>query len=82
VSAHRRGLRERSDNGGGEHEETCKAVFGRRGIGTIVGAALGAIIVTLIGVIAAGLSGFYRFISGIIIILALLGHRLQSARVR
>lgn len=55
------------------------------GIGTVVGAVLGAIIVTLmdVGVIAAGLSGFYtQFISGIIIILALLGHRLQSARVR
>jgi len=55
------------------------------GVGTIVGAVLGAIIVTLmdVGVIAAGLSGFYtQFISGIIIILALLGHRLQSARVR
>jgi len=55
------------------------------GIGTIVGAVLGAIIVTLmdVGVIAAGLSGFYtQLVSGIIIVLALLGHRWQSSRVR
>ena len=55
------------------------------GIGTIVGAVLGAIIVTLmdIGVVASGLSGFYtQLISGVIIILALLGHRLQAQRVR
>ena len=55
------------------------------GVGTIVGAVLGAVIVTLmdVGVIAAGLSGFYtQLVSGVIIILALIGHRLQSARVR
>jgi simple sugar transport system permease protein len=55
------------------------------GVGTIFGAVLGAIIVTLmdVGVVAAGLSGFYtQLISGVIIVIALLGHRMQAARVR
>lgn len=55
------------------------------GIGTIAGGVIGTIIVTMmdVGVVAVGLSGFYtQLVSGIIIILALLGHRLQIARVR
>ncbi len=55
------------------------------GIGTILGGAIGAIIVTVIeaGVVAAGLTGFYvQFFNGLIIILALIGHRFHSKRVR
>jgi ribose/xylose/arabinose/galactoside ABC-type transport system permease subunit len=55
------------------------------GIGTIVGGAIGATIVSFIqsGVVAAGLSGFYvQFFNGLIIILALLGHRWNQKRFR
>jgi simple sugar transport system permease protein len=55
------------------------------GIGTVVGGALGALIVSFIqtGVVAAGLSGFYtQFFNGLIIILALLGHRFNQSRYR
>lgn len=55
------------------------------GIGTVVGAAIGATIVSFMetGVIASGLSGFYvQFLSGLIIILALLGHRFHGKRIR
>jgi ribose/xylose/arabinose/galactoside ABC-type transport system permease subunit len=55
------------------------------GIGTVVGGALGATIVSFIqtGVVAAGLSGFYtQFFNGLIIILALLGHRFNQSRYR
>ena len=55
------------------------------GIGTVAGGALGALIVAFIqtGVVAAGLSGFYtQFFNGLIIILALLGHRYNQSRLR
>jgi simple sugar transport system permease protein len=55
------------------------------GVGTIVGGALGALIVSFIetGVLAAGLAGFYtQFFNGLIIVLALIGHRLHGKRVR
>lgn len=55
------------------------------GIGTIVGGAIGALIVSFIqsGIIAAGLTGFYvQFFNGLIIILALLGHRWNQTRYR
>ena len=48
------------------------------GVGTIAGGAIGALTVSFIqsGIVAAGLSGFYvQFFNGLIIILALLGHR-------
>lgn len=55
------------------------------GIGTIFGSAIGALIVSFIqsGIIAAGLTGFYvQFFNGLIIILALLGHRWNQTRYR
>lgn len=55
------------------------------GVGTIAGGAIGALIVSFIqsGVVAAGLSGFYvQFFNGLIIILALLGHRWNQKRYR
>ena len=55
------------------------------GIGTIFGGAIGALIVSFIqsGIIAAGLTGFYvQFFNGLIIILALLGHRWNQTRYR
>jgi simple sugar transport system permease protein len=55
------------------------------GIGTVAGGAIGALIVAFIqsGIIAAGLTGFYvQFFNGLIIILALLGHRWNQARYR
>jgi ribose/xylose/arabinose/galactoside ABC-type transport system permease subunit len=55
------------------------------GIGTITGGAIGALIVSFIqsGIVAAGLSGFYvQFFNGLIIILALLGHRWNQKRYR
>ena len=55
------------------------------GVGTIVGGAGGALIVSFIqsGVVAAGLSGFYvQFFNGLIIILSLLGHRWNQKRFR
>ena len=55
------------------------------GVGTIAGGAIGALIVSFIqsGVVAAGLSGFYvQFFNGLIIILALLGHRWNQKRFR
>jgi simple sugar transport system permease protein len=55
------------------------------GIGTVVGGAIGAVIVSFMetGVVAAGMDGFYvQFFSGLIIILALLGHRFHGGRVR
>jgi ribose/xylose/arabinose/galactoside ABC-type transport system permease subunit len=55
------------------------------GIGTITGGAIGALIVSFIqsGIVAAGLSGFYvQFFNGLIIILALLGHRWNQKRFR
>ena len=55
------------------------------GIGTVVGGAIGALIVSFIktGVVAAGLTGFYvQFFNGLIIILSLIGHRWNQARYR
>jgi simple sugar transport system permease protein len=55
------------------------------GIGTIFGGAIGALIVSFIqsGIIAAGLTGFYvQFFNGLIIILALIGHRWNQVRYR
>lgn len=55
------------------------------GIGTVLGGAVGASIVSFIqaGVVAAGLSGFYvPFLEGLILILALLGHRFNQIRYR
>jgi simple sugar transport system permease protein len=55
------------------------------GIGTIFGGAIGALITSFIqsGIIAAGLTGFYvQFFNGLIIILALLGHRWNQTRYR
>jgi simple sugar transport system permease protein len=55
------------------------------GVGTVVGGAIGALIVSFIqtGVVGAGLSGFYvQFFYGLIIILSLIGHRWNRARYR
>ena len=55
------------------------------GVGTIAGGAIGALIVSFIqsGIVAAGLSGFYvQFFNGLIIILALIGHRWNQKRYR
>jgi ribose/xylose/arabinose/galactoside ABC-type transport system permease subunit len=55
------------------------------GIGTITGGALGALTVAFIqtGIVASGLSGFYvQFFNGLIIVLALLGHRWNQKRYR
>jgi ribose/xylose/arabinose/galactoside ABC-type transport system permease subunit len=55
------------------------------GVGTIAGGSIGTIIISLIqsGILAAGLSGFYvQFFYGLIIILALLGHRWNQKRYR
>ncbi len=55
------------------------------GIGTVLGGVFGVSIVSFIetGVIAAGLTGFFtQFFYGLIIILSLIGHRLNGGRVR
>jgi simple sugar transport system permease protein len=55
------------------------------GIGTIFGGGIGALIVSFIqsGIIAAGLTGFWvQFFNGLIIILALIGHRWNQVRYR
>jgi len=55
------------------------------GVGTIVGAALGAITVGFLetGLIGAGLTAFYtQFAYGMVIILSLLGHRFNQSRYR
>jgi simple sugar transport system permease protein len=55
------------------------------GVGTIFGAFLGALIISFLeaGIIAAGLTGFYtKFVYGLIIILAIIGHRFGSERRR
>ena len=55
------------------------------GVGTVGGAAIGALIVSLIqtGIVGVGLSGFYvQFFYGLIIILSLLGHRWNQIRYR
>ena len=58
------------------------AVFG---LGTIVGAVFGVGVIAYmeIGVVAVGMSGTWRqFFNGLIILLALIGHRLHGDRVR
>ena len=53
------------------------------GVGTIMGAALGAFILTFLetGIIAVGFSGFYTsFFFGLILILALISHRFSSMK--
>lgn len=55
------------------------------GIGTVIGGVFGVSIVSFVetGVIAAGWTGFYtQFFYGLIIILSLIGHRLNGDRVR
>lgn len=55
------------------------------GIGTVAGGAFGALIVSFIqvGIVSAGLDGFYvQFFHGLIIILALVGHRWNQVRYR
>ena len=55
------------------------------GLGSIVGAVFGVGVIAYmeIGVIAVGMSGTWRqFFNGLIILLALLGHRLHGERVR
>ena len=55
------------------------------GVGTVAGAIIGAFIIGFIetGVIAAGLTGYYtRFFYGLIIILALIGHKFNQPRYR
>jgi simple sugar transport system permease protein len=55
------------------------------GVGTLVGGAIGATIVSVIetGVIAAGLTGFFtQFFYGLVIILSLIGHRFNGRRYR
>jgi ribose/xylose/arabinose/galactoside ABC-type transport system permease subunit len=55
------------------------------GIGTIIGGTMGAVIVSFIqvGIVSAGLDGFYvQFFNGLIIILALFGHRWNQIRYR
>ena len=56
-----------------------------QGLGTIIGAVFGVGIIAYmeIGIIAIGWSGTWRqFFNGLIILLALLGHRLHGERVR
>ena len=55
------------------------------GLGTITGAVFGVGVIAYmeVGVIAVGMSGVWRqFFNGLIILLALLGHRLHGDRVR
>ena len=55
------------------------------GIGTIVGGAFGALIVSFVqvGIVSAGLDGFYvQLFYGLIITLALIGHRWNQVRYR
>lgn len=55
------------------------------GVGTVAGAIIGACIVRFMetGIIEAGLTGFYtQLCNGLIIILALLGHKLNEPRYR
>ncbi len=55
------------------------------GVGTIIGGAIGAFTVAFIatGIVAAGLTGFYvKFFYGLVIILAIVGHRFNQIRYR
>ena len=54
-------------------------------MGTIVGAVFGVGVIAYMefGVVAVGMSGTWRqFFNGLIILLALIGHRLHGDRVR
>ena len=53
------------------------------GVGTIIGAMVGAFTVSFIatGIVAAGLTGFYiQFFYGLVIIIAIVGHRFNVRR--
>jgi len=55
------------------------------GVGTVVGSALGVVTISFIetGVIATGLTGYFtQFFNGLVIILSLIGHRLNGPRHR
>jgi simple sugar transport system permease protein len=55
------------------------------GIGTVIGSSIGAGIISFIetGIVAAGLTGYVtQFFYGLVIIVALLGHRLNGKRYR
>lgn len=55
------------------------------GIGTVVGGVIGVTIVSFVetGVVASGWTGYYtQFFYGLIIILSLIGHRLNGSRLR
>ncbi len=55
------------------------------GVGTVIGGAIGAFTVAFIatGIVAAGLTGFYvKFFYGLVIILAIVGHRFNQRRYR
>jgi ribose/xylose/arabinose/galactoside ABC-type transport system permease subunit len=55
------------------------------GIGTVIGSAIGAGIIAFIetGIVAAGLTGYVtQFFNGLVIILSLIGHRLNGKRYR
>ena len=55
------------------------------GIGTVVGSSIGAMIIAFIetGIIAAGLTGYVtQFFNGLVIIVALIGHRFNGPRYR
>jgi simple sugar transport system permease protein len=55
------------------------------GIGTVIGSAIGACIIAFIetGIIAAGLTGYVtQFFNGLVIIISLIGHRLNGKRYR
>ncbi|MCC7205836.1 MAG: ABC transporter permease [Anaerolineae bacterium] len=55
------------------------------GIGTVIGSSIGVAIIRFIetGIIAAGLTGYVtQFFNGLVIIIALIGHRLNGKRYR
>jgi simple sugar transport system permease protein len=55
------------------------------GVGTIIGAVFGVGVIAYmeVGVVAIGMSGVWRqFFNGLIIILAILGHRFHGMRIR
>jgi len=55
------------------------------GVGTIIGAVFGVGVIAYmeVGVVAIGMSGVWRqFFNGLIIILAILGHRFHGTRIR
>lgn len=55
------------------------------GIATVVGSSIGTVIIAFIGtgIVAAGLTGYYtQFFHGLVIIVALIGHRFNGPRYR